>query len=169
LVYYTLGTDTNAILQRSYLSVPWVTNNWSSVLSFQTNMSGPLGNASDFDTAEGGGVDTVGGVVAFAMLFHLSDGTITNFYGGYNSANPVVAVSVGMAVVDQPTLAILNQVNKLTQLEGALTNSPAFSGTNSMKADWSLMLTPSFYAKYPDPLKTGLKTFERVIPCEPPF
>ena len=109
-------------------------------------------------------------VVGFSLFFCRADQSITNVYSGYQSTNPVVAVGVALAMVDTRTLQILNQTGKLNALTQALGSSGALTGTNSAKADWDVLLESSgFFQNYPAGLSTGLKTFERIIPCTPPF
>jgi hypothetical protein len=161
LVVYYLDSSTNAVLNRSYLSVPWTpTGNWSSVLPFGADLATTISSATPLDTAQG--------VVGFQLLFLRSDGSLNTNYTGYVSANPVVGITVGLAVVDGKTLQILNQENKLATLKNVMAG--ALTGTNSPKTDWDSTLNVSgFYQNYPTPLKVGLKTFERDVFCETPF
>jgi len=164
LVIYRLDGSTNAIFRRDQLAVPWTApaSNWSSTVPFQGELSTGIDNATSQNMAEG--------VVGFSLFFCRADQSITNVYSGYQSTNPVVAVGVALAMVDTRTLQILNQTGKLNALTQALGSSGALTGTNSAKADWDVLLESSgFFQNYPAGLSTGLKTFERIIPCTPPF
>ena len=169
LVSYSLVTSSNAALNRSYLSIPWTppggsTGNWSSMLPFQADLAPVISGSSVTP------MNTAQGVVGFELLFRRSDGSLTNSYTGYQPANPVVGVVIGLAVIDSQTLLLLNQQSKLATLKSALASTAVLTGTNSAKAEWDAALNAgTFFQGYPSAVKTGLKTFERDVFCESAF
>ena len=162
LVSYTLVL-TNAVLERSDYAVPWTpAGDWASSLPFGTNLDAVLPNASAREAANG--------VIALELAFQRQDGSLTNAYSGYIATNPVVAVGIGLAVIDRQTLKLLSPQNLAdinAMLVGSFTQSVL--QTNGIKAGWDAALTGAFFSAYPKPLATGLKTFERWVPCQPPF
>ncbi len=162
LVVYTLDASTNGVLQRADYAIPWSTpSTWANCFAFQTGLSNVLSQSS------GTFRDACEGVVDFNLIFRLADGTSTSTYGGYSS-NPVTAVGIGLAVVDEQTMKVLQSTSKFGQLQTDLKS--ALTGTNSIKADWDAKLaTPNYYNNYPKDLGPGLKTFERYVTVEPGF
>lgn len=171
LVSYALtavsgGTD-RIVLQRSDLAVPWTS---SQNILFQGDINTVLQNSAA--TAR----TIAPGVVGFRLAFRLSDGSIidpsqtTGGYTGYNPANPVVAVDVGIAVIGKESLAELSTA-QIQNIQKALANPLSFATspvTNGIKATWDQkVLTSSFYSGsgYPKDLGGGLKTFERWVAC----
>jgi prepilin-type N-terminal cleavage/methylation domain-containing protein len=164
LVVYKLDGSTNAIFMRDQLPVPWAVPgaNWSSTLPFQTDLATAMTNATPQDVAQG--------VVGFQLFFCRSDQSITNSCLGYQPNNPIISVGVAFVVVDSRALQTLNLTGKLSALTNSLTSASVLTGTNSAKADWDRYIESSAFNKnYPANLGGGLKTFERLVPCNPPF
>ncbi len=85
-------------------------------------------------------------------------------YTGYNSANPVVAVDVGIAVIGKESLTQLSSA-QITTIQGLFANATLVNG---VKASWDQsVLTSSFYSSYPKDFGGGIKTFERWVACTP--
>lgn len=165
-VSYDIVTTTDADkikLRRFDLAVPW---NSAGNIPFQGSLDTPLAdkNLTPRDMAPG--------VVGFEFTFRRADGTISTTYTGYNSANPVVAVGVTIAVIGNQALTQLspsNPVSDPASIQNSLSNDIAnATSITSVKALWDSNLTPSFYAPYPKELRANLKTFERwVVPAQP--
>lgn len=163
LVVYSLSLSSkNAILQRADAAIPWTApaSGWNNYLPYQNSLGPVLASAVPLDTAEG--------VIDCEIVFRLANGTTVNVYPGYCPANTVTAVGIGLAVVDAQTMALLTST-QLNQLHKTLAG--AVTGTTSIKADWDKELnSPLFnYASYPQSMRSGLKTFERYVTCEPGF
>ncbi len=163
LVIYTLDISTNAVLQRSDYAIPWAApTSWTNSIPFSTSMDALLDKTTSRQVAEG--------VVAFGLAFQRQDGSLTNAYSGYNATNPVVAIGIGLAVVDLQTEQSLGMAN-LAKISSSLATifSTSIINTNGIKAGWDKAMTNGFFADYPKALGGGLKTFERWVPCQPPF
>jgi hypothetical protein len=126
------------------------------------SLDAPLTQATARDVAEG--------VVDFELVFRRQDGSVTNVYNGFNPTNAVVAVGIGLAVVDTPTLQTLSSAN-LTSINAKLaaTFVQSLQTTTGVKAAWDASLTSSFFSAYPHTLSSDLQTFERWVPSQPPF
>jgi prepilin-type N-terminal cleavage/methylation domain-containing protein len=160
LVSYALnsvnqGVD-KIVLQRSDLAVPWTSNQ---NLSFQGDIAALLPNAVPREVAPG--------VVGFRLAFRRADGTMVDpsqsaSYTGYNAANPVVAVDVGVAVIGKQSLVLLSAA-QITSIQTKLATAAVGNG---IKASWDQgTLTSAFYSSYPKSFGDGLKTFERWVAC----
>ncbi len=155
LVSYVLsGTNDSdkIVLQRSDLAVPWTS---STNIAFQGNMGPLLQNCSPIEVAPG--------VVGFRLAFRRADGTLIDQaqYTGFNEANPVVAVDVGVAVIGKQSLALLST----QQIQTIQTAFAAATLGTGIKTTWDQqVLTSAFYTSYPT-LGNGLKTFERCVAC----
>lgn len=161
LVSYVLSlsaTNQDKIfLQRSDLSVPWTSG---SNISFQGDMN-PLLQSMRQNGAQ---VEVAPGVVGFRLAFRRQDGTMADStqYTGYNTANPVVAIDVGLAVMGKGCLEILS-TTQLQTIQGALATATL---RNGIKATWDQqVLTHAFFSSYPTDIGQGLKTFERCVAC----
>ncbi len=165
LVSYALNSSNQGVdqvvLQRSDLAVPWSS---SQNLLFQGNIQTVLQNSPA--TAR----EVAPGVVGFRVAFRLSDGTMIDpgqgSYTGYNSANPVVAVDIGVAVIGKQSLVLLSS-SQIQKIQAKFAAPLSFTAsTNGIKANWDQnVLTSSFYSLYPKDLGGGLKTFERWVAC----
>ena len=164
LVSYALNSTNQGVdqivLQRSDLAVPWSS---SQNLLFQGNIQTVLQNSPA--TAR----EVAPGVVGFRVAFRLSDGTMIDpaqGYVGYNPANPVVAVDIGVAVIGKQSLALLSS-HQIQQIQAAFAAPLSFTASaNGIKANWDQnVLTSGFYSPYPKDLGGGLKTFERWVAC----
>jgi len=160
LVSYVLNSDKQGtdkiVLQRSDLAVPWSS---PADISFQGDFTTLLQKATAREMAPG--------VVGFRLAFRRADGSLIDqsLYTGYNSANPVVTVDVGVAVIGNRSLALLT-TQQIQSIQAALA---AATLSNGIKATWDQqVLTTAFYSPYPKNLGNGLKTFERWVAC-PPF
>jgi hypothetical protein len=161
LVSYGLNAsgqgEDKIVLQRSDLGVPWT--NAPGRISFQGDIATSLQSATPREVAPG--------VVGFRMLFRRADGSLIDQhdYTGYETANPVVAINFGLAVIGKQSLSQLSD-SQIADIEAK------FSGIqvkNGIKATWDRdVLTSAFYETYPKSLGSGLKTFERWVAC-PPF
>jgi len=170
LVSYALnsvnqGAD-KVVLQRSDLAVPWTS---SQNILFQGDINTVLQNSPA--TAR----EVAPGVVGFRVAFRLADGTMidpgqgSTKYVGYNPANPVVAVDVGVAVIGKQTLALLSAA-QIAAIQSAFNAPLTFTSSsvgNGIKANWDQNVLPTFYSapSYPKELGGGLKTFERWVAC----
>ena len=166
LVVYRLDGSTNAVFMRDQLPVPWAVPgaNWTTNLPFQTNLDNAIADATTNDVAQG--------VVGFQIFFCRADQSITTNCTGYQPGNPVISVGVAFVVVDSRALQTLNLTGKLYALTGALAGKGVLTGTNSAKADWDRYIESTAFNQnqnYPANLGVGLKTFERLVPCNPPF
>ena len=167
LVSYVLNSGTQEgedkiVLQRSDLYVPWTsgTNN----LSFQGDMTPLLQTMQQSSNDQ---IEVAPGVVGFHLIFRRADGSLIDqsLYTGYNSANPVVAVNVGLAVIGTRTLMLLSAA-QIAQIQAALAPPSPWNSPAPIKAFWDQqVLTTSFYSLYPNFLGSGLKTFERWVAC----
>jgi len=159
LVSYALtgtSSEDKIVLQRSDVAVPWTS---STNISFQGDMAPLLQNATPLEAAPG--------VVGFRLAFRRADGTFVDqgLYTGYNAANPVVAVDVGLAVIGKGTLELLS-TQQVRAIQSAFANVTIGTG---IKTTWDQqVMTSSFFASYPTDLRQGLRTFERCVAC-PPF
>ena len=156
-------TDSDKIkLQRSDLAIPWTKG--ASDIPFQGDLNALIGNVTARDMAPG--------VVGFEFTFRRADGTVSTTYTGYNSANPVVAVGVTIAVIGNQALTQLSPSNPTANpasIQASLSSYIANAKSiTSVKALWDSQLTSSFYAPYPKELRANLITFERwVVPSQP--
>jgi len=161
LVSYTLlttNTVDKVVLQRSDLAVPWTS---SANIPFQGDMNTLLQNPSSFDV-----LAVAPGVVGFRLAFRLANGTMIDQsgYTGYNSANPVVAVDVGIAVIGKESLTQLSSA-QITTIKNSFASATI---SNGVKASWDLTVLPNFYtSSYPKDFGGGIKTFERWVACTP--
>ncbi|MDD5350115.1 MAG: prepilin-type N-terminal cleavage/methylation domain-containing protein [Chthoniobacteraceae bacterium] len=166
LVSYVLNTSNQGedkiVLQRSDLDVPWTS---SQNIAFQGDITPLLSNATAREVAPG--------VVGFRLVFRRADGSVVDqsLYTGYDPANPVVAVNVGLAVISRQSLALLSS-DQIAQIQNAFANVAigkqpgGTNGPNGIKAAWDQqILTPTFYASYPRVIGDDLKTFERWVAC----
>ena len=169
-VYYAInltGDIDKIALQRSAIAVPWTSG--SNNLNFQGS------DAAVIQSATASPTEVSPGVVGFHLIFRRADGTLSDQtqYTGY-STNPVVAVNVGLAVLNQQCLTVLSTsqistmqgaFNSTTQIQAALTATTPVSG---IKAIWDQqVLNSSFYASYPSVVGDGLKTYECWVGCTP--
>ena len=172
LVSYVLNTANagvdKIVLQRSDLAVPW-TSSTNPNLSFQGDMAPLLQNMGQNCTP----IEVAPGVVGFRLAFRLANGTLIDQsqYTGYNPANPVVAVDVGLAVIGKQSMGLLSALqiqaiqNAFQNVFPPVTHFPPASPFTAIKTTWDQqVLTPSFYASYPS-LGNGVKTFERCVAC----
>ncbi len=156
LVSYVLNATNSVdkiVLQRSDLAVPWTSDQ---NVSFQGDITTLLSNSTSREVAPG--------VVGFRLAFRCADGTMIDQsqYTGYNSANPVVAVDVGLAVIGKRSLALLTTA-QIQSIQAAFANATIGNG---IKASWDQnVLTSSFYSSYPKDVGGGIKTFERWVTC----
>jgi hypothetical protein len=151
LVKYEISTSsTNSILSRGDMAISW--SGSANAISF--------GNASTLPADTSVTMrDTAPGVVAFKVLFIKADGTTTTTYPTTSGTNPVRAVGISLAVVDDSSLKRLTPGN-INALQQAL--SASTTGTGSPTAAWDAYLT-SHWASYPRGLSGGLKMFERYV------
>jgi len=159
LVSYTLIPTTDEdkmVLQRSALSVPWTSG---TNLSFQSDITPLLSNSNAVAS------EVAPGVVGFRLVFRRADGSLIDqsAYTGYNSANPVIAVNAGLAVINRQCLTVLSSP-QITELAAVFSSGTM---TNGVKTTWDQQLNNSFYASYPKVLGDGLKTYECWVGCTP--
>ena len=163
LVSYALSTGAlgadKAALERSDLPVSWT---GAQKVSFQGDLGPLLQGATVREVAPG--------VVGFRLAFRRADGTLIDQsqYAGYDAANPVVAVDIGLTVIADKCLNRLS-AQQVQDIQNAL--AQASLGFTSVKSSWDQeTLNATFYANYPKALGLGegLKTFERWVAC-PPF
>ncbi len=146
IVGYSLN---HSILQRSAQVINW-TDSPSTYFVF--------GQPAPAVTTAATPQDASSGVIDFKILFLQKDGTLSSTY----SAN-TRAIGITLAVVDDQTLALLNQTNKTTTLYTALEANASL--THSVKADWENYLNglSMNWGGYPKSLGVGLKIFERYV------
>jgi len=154
LIMYTINTSsTNSMLSRGDMAIGW--SDPASVMPFN-NTSGFTDNMGSVTLR-----DTVPGVVGLKVIFIQSDGTVSPVYPTSSGTNPVRALGVALAVIDDQTLKQLSPAN-LTAMRNAL--NTAASGTRSIKADWEDYLDHGMvWNNYPKELATGVKILERYV------
>jgi len=154
----TTSDSDKILLQRSDLAVPWTGG--ANDIPFQGNLTTPLNGVTAREMAPG--------IVGFQFAFRRADGTVTTTYTGYNSANPVVAVGVTIAVVGNQALTQLSNQNLSTLQQNLAGYVTGASSITSVKLLWDSKLTAGFYASYPKVLGSNLETFERwIVPAQP--
>jgi prepilin-type N-terminal cleavage/methylation domain-containing protein len=188
LVTYQLSTTLPGYLLRSENTFNWSPSG-SSLNVFQQPL-GPVTAATPPSTGPPNDLLSTG-IVDFEIIFLLSDGTtvLAEDYQSPTKAS-VVMIGVAVAVIDDKVLALLQpattqQFSKIQQaLETAKTTPfPPFSAMTptgspttytsstyyrSIKELWDPVLAPYFQnPSYPKALGTGLRTFERFVPCTP--
>lgn len=155
IVQYGYSSDqssntTATTLQRSDMAISW--SSAASTMSF--------GNTSSFGSNTLNPRDTAPGVVCYKAVFVYADGGYLPTYVS-NSSNPLCAVGLTLAVVDDQTLKQLS-MDQVLALRAALKESAA--GTRSVKAEWEdYFRDSSVWNSYPQSLKVGLKIFERYV------
>lgn len=180
LVNYELNLNTvtgDSALMRGALPVTW-TSTWPSFGStgalpeLATNLK--PSNPS-FSTTSPYYTEVAAGVIAFRVYFinsnpaNPSAATYSWTYipWNYSTAGTVpvtVAVGVAVVIVDDQTQQVLATQNLLSNLtaNSTFTSTPPLTG--SLKDYWDTKInTPGFFTGYPRQLRTGLKTFERVV------
>jgi hypothetical protein len=111
--------------------------------------------------------ETAPGVVNFNFAFVQQDGTMTTTYNAPGSTNPTRAIGITLAVVDDQTLQVLNNLApgqaEITGLRSDLT-VPAGTISGSVKATWDQYLnTQIAWKSYPQGLGIGFTVFERYV------
>ncbi len=160
LVQYLYGSDTTTTsglttLQRGDLYFDW------------TGSAGaiPFGNTTNFGNNAPTARDMAPGVVDYKVLFVYADGTVSRLYT-VSSTNPLRAVGLTLAVVDDRTLKQLSaqQVQSLrSSLDGDVTDS-AVTSNRSVKALWESYENSALnWSAYPKNLGEGLKIFELYV------
>lgn len=157
LVQYAYNADQSTptsmtTLQRGDLSVTWTAT--ASAVTF--------GNTTDFGGNTPIARDTVAGVVNYKVMFVYADGTLSETYTA-NTSNPLRAVGLTLAVVDDRTLKLLKreQIEGLRNAFDETLTATALSNTRSVKAIWELYENSSLdWKSYPASLAFGLKIFE---------
>lgn len=150
LVNYSIDTSSsNSTLQRGDMAITWD----------QSAASMSFGNTSSLPLSKVVARDTSPGVVGLKVLFILQDGTFSSTYS-YNPSNPVRAIGVALAVIDDQTIQQLSGA-QIANLRTMLDSS--ISGTRSVRADWEDYLKSVDWSSYPKNLATGLKIFERYV------
>lgn len=155
LVNYAIAPDSpESTLQRSDLAISWP--DAPGAISF--------GHTADFGNNKPIPRDTSSGVVGFAIRFLYKDGTSSMTYT-YSQENPLTAVGVALAVVDDKTVRQLSP-GQLSNLRAALAG--AVTGNVTVKADWDKYLNGSLnWDNYPKSLAVGFKVFERYVYLTP--
>ena len=138
LVTYALDPDqTKTTLKRGDMAILWDSPAQSITFS----------NTNAFTSSARGSVtlrDTAPGIVGFRVLFIQADGTTSGTYAGMSGTNPVLAMGVSLAVLDDRTLTRLN--------------TPAIS---ALRQKFS---APTTWDNQPARLAPGLTIFERYVP-----
>gem|GEM_PF-6946421 len=138
LVTYALDPDQGkTTLKRGDMAILWDSPAHSITFS----------NTNAFTSSASGSVtlrDTAPGIVGFRVLFIQADGTTSGTYAGMSGTNPVLAMGVSLAVLDDRTLGRLN--------------TPAISVLRQKFAD------PATWDNQPARLSPGLRIFERYVP-----
>lgn len=108
------------------------------------------------------------GVYAFRYAFIQKDGTVSQTFSK-SAVNPTCAVQVSVAVLGEQAETLLEKMNLRSQLEGIfdLAGSPTAGQAWSPKTIWDQALdnNPSM-AAFPAPIRTAIRTYERVIPIQ---
>jgi prepilin-type N-terminal cleavage/methylation domain-containing protein len=142
----------NSVLQRSSQVIYWTDSPTSYLVFGQPPPAIPATTPQD----------AASGVIDFKLLFLHKDGTLTSTYTT-SPANPVRAIAITLAVVDDQTLLMLNQTNKAGALYTALEANASL--THSVKENWENYLESGSmnWNGYPKSLGVGLKIFERYV------
>jgi hypothetical protein len=111
--------------------------------------------------------ETAPGVINFNFAFVQQDGTMTTTYNPPGSSNPTHAIGITLAVVDDQTLQVLNNLSagqgQITTLRSDLA-VPAGLIPGSVKASWDQYLnTQITWKSYPQGLGIGFTVFERYV------
>lgn len=158
--YQMITTSTGSTLQRGDSGYDWSVNSSSnSTLIAFNNAALPNISSSNFR-------DTSPGIVGFKLLFVYASNTMTTVYPSPlqtpTQSDPLKAVGITIAVVDDQAMDQLASTNKLSILRTALQN--AISGNRSVKSDWDTYLKSGLdWSTYPKSLATGLRIFERYV------
>ncbi|XHR27943.1 MAG: type II secretion system protein J [Chthoniobacteraceae bacterium] len=138
LVTYALDPDqTKTTLKRGDMAILWDSPAQSITFS----------NTSAFTASASGSVtlrDTAPGIVGFRVLFIQADGTTSGTYAAMSGTNPVLAMGVSLAVLDDRTLTHLNT-----------------SAISTLRQKFS---DPATWDNQPARLSPGLRIFERYVP-----
>ncbi len=157
LVHYVYNTELHSsigvsTLQRKNLAISWGNRSASSISFGNTATLPNLAQTIEQDVAPG--------VIGYKAIFIYSDGTLSPFYR-FNPENPLRAVGLTLAVVDDQTLLQLD-VEKIKTLRSALGNH--LVENHGIKASWEDYLKNHLqWSAYPKSLGTGLKIFERYV------
>jgi len=158
------STGTNSLRSLSWVQYSFDATNVTMLKRGDMPMTWAIGDAPAFGSTNAptsGTItdrDTASGVVAFKILFLDSGGQLST---NYSSANPPKAFAIGLAVVDDNTLAKLS-TSQISQLQSGFASGA--TGTNSLKADWeSYLKTGINWTNYPRSMGSGLKVFERYV------
>lgn len=157
IVQYAYGSDQStpasmSTLQRGDLYFSWTSD--ASAITF--------GNTADFGSNTPVARDTAAGVVSYKVVFVYADGTLSTTYTA-STSNPLRAVGLTLAVVDDRTLQLLQagQVQSLRQTFDTAVTASALAGTRSVKAIWEECENGTLnWNTYPKSLAVGLKIFE---------
>ena len=151
-VEYTLSRSaTNASLQRGDQACLW-----SDVPLGRL----PLGYA-DSTVATPALSEVLPGVLVFQVTFLQQDGSYSSLYGT-NS----IAIGLSLAMVDSASLNLLSRAGKIEALASTLAGAYGGSGVSSAspKSAWEHAVdSRNVLDGYPQPLKTGLRFFERFV------
>lgn len=157
LVSYSIdSTSEKSILQRGDVGATWST-------SAQTiRFSAPAGSSLPALVQR----DTIEGVVGFEAIFYFKDGTVSRQYT-MSADNPLRAISLNLAVIDDPCLKQLSAA-QIRDLRQKLT-TVAQSGTE-IKSTWDGYISTQLdWTKYPKKLASGIKTYERYVTLSMPI
>lgn len=158
LVKYDYSPDQSSgasmsTLQRGDMAIPWDA----------AADAMPFGNTTDFGSQTPSPRDTAPGVVAYKALFIYADGMVSSNYAANNSTNPLRALALTLAVVDDRTLAQLSQ-SQVQTLRAGLDDTT--QGAVGIKAAWEKYLNNGNgldWSSYPKGLANNLKIFERHV------
>lgn len=152
----------HAKLQRGDLAVAW--SGQAQLLSFGNSTSLP--NLSNITYREASP-----GVVAFRLVFVRANGTVDTLYSPNPAENPVKAIGISLAVIDQATMDKLGSQNLAALTADAVWDLPLVGASSSVANDesvksiWSsrTVADSSFFTSYPH-LRRSLVIFERFTP-----
>ncbi|PAW76510.1 MAG: hypothetical protein B9S32_14785 [Verrucomicrobia bacterium Tous-C9LFEB] len=157
LVSYKIdSTSAKSTLQRGDAGTTWAS-------SAQTvRFSAPPGSSLPALTQR----DTIEGVVGFEAIFHFKDGTASRQYT-VSADNPLRAISLNLAVIDDPCLKQLSS-DQIRDLRQKLTTA-AQSGID-VKSNWDGYLSSQLdWTRYPKKLASGIKTYQRYVTLSTPI
>lgn len=155
LVEYKISTtSTVSMLQRGDVGYDWSASSSSAIRFSNAQLPTPSYR------------DTAPGIVGFKLLFIYASGLMTTAYPSPSATptqpDPVNAIGISIAVVDDQALTQLVSAGKVETLRGAL--SGVITGNRSVKSDWDDYLQSGLnWGDYPKSLASGLKIFERYV------
>jgi hypothetical protein len=160
LVQYAYGSDQSTVAAMSTLQRGDLYFTWSDTPNAVT-----FGNTSDFGSNTPTARDAASGIVDYRVVFVYADGSLSTTYT-VSTSNPLRAIGLTLAVVDDRTLKMLNTTQVQT-LRSALDNTVTASSLTSwrsVKAIWENYTdTTMNWKTYPAGFGAGLKIFELYV------